>query len=231
MLDIALRRWKDRLVDPVARALVPPSVTPAHVTLAAFICGLLACGFAVATTTTTSSSTSYKSLALSFWLLNRFLDCLDGALARCRNAATDLGGFLDLLSDFIVYSLLPIAICFGQEQQPQPKPPTSSSSSSSVNWTALALLEASFHVNNFVLFYSAAVAADRRDDELTSVTMRPALIEGFESGVIFTAMLVWPQYINFWMWGMSFGVTIGICQRVLAITSILSRVNRNRKVH
>jgi hypothetical protein len=58
---------------------------------------------------------------------------------------------------------------------------------------ALTLLEASFHVNNFVLFYSAAVAANRKDIELTSVTMRPALIEGFESGLIFTPMLVWPR--------------------------------------
>jgi phosphatidylglycerophosphate synthase len=95
-------------------------------------------------------------------------------LARSRNAATDLGGFLDLLSDFIVYSLLPIAICFGQDF-------------SFVDWMALALLEASLHVNNFVLFYSAAVATNRKDTELASVTMHPVLIEGFESGLTFSA--------------------------------------------
>jgi phosphatidylglycerophosphate synthase len=209
MLDIPLRRWKDRLVDPVARA-VPAFVTPGHITLAAFICGLLACVAAM--------SSANKYMGIHFWLVNRFLDCLDGSLARSRSAASDLGGFLDLLSDFIVYSLLPIAVCLGQD-------------SASVNWTALALLEASFHVNNFILFYSAAVAANRQDDELTSVTMRPALIEGFESGLIFTAMLIWPQHINLGMWFMSVGVAIGICQRVLAVTSILSQADRNRKAH
>jgi phosphatidylglycerophosphate synthase len=161
-------------------------------------------------------SSTYKPMGIYLWLPNRFLDCLDGSLARSRNAATDLGGFLDLLSDFIIYSLLPITVCLGQD-------------ATSVNWIALALLEASFHVNNFVLFYSAAVAAKRQDDELTSVTMRPALVEGFESGVIFTAMLIWPQYINYWMWAMSFGVAVGICQRVLVVTSILTQVDRNRK--
>jgi phosphatidylglycerophosphate synthase len=209
MLDIPLRRWKDRLVDPVARA-VPGVVTPGHVTLAAFLCGLLACLAAM--------SMASPQMGICLWLLNRFLDCLDGSLARSRNAATDLGGFLDLLSDFIVYSLLPIAICLGQE-------------AASVDWAALALLEASFHVNNFILFYSAAIAAKRHDDELTSVTMRPALVEGFESGVIFTAMLIWPSHINLWMWVMSFGVAIGICQRALAVTSSLSQVDRNRKAH
>jgi phosphatidylglycerophosphate synthase len=207
MLDIMLRRWKDRLVDPVARA-VPAVVTPGHITLVALLCGLLACLAAM--------SSAYKQMGIHLWLLNRILDCLDGSLARSRNAATDLGGFLDLLSDFIIYSLLPIAVCLGQD-------------TASVDWKALALLEASFHVNNFILFYSAAVAAKRRDDELTSVTMRPALVEGFESGVIFTVMLIWPMHINLWMWVMSFGVAIGICQRVLAVTSILSQMDRNRK--
>lgn len=209
MLDIALRRWKDRLIDPIAQR-VPALVTPGHITLVAFICGLLACLAAI--------SSPYQYMGMYLWLANRFLDCLDGSVARSRNASTDLGGFLDLLSDFVTYSLLPIAVCLGQD-------------SGSVHWPALALLEASFHVNNFVLFYSAAVAAKRQDDEITSVTMRPALIEGFESGVIFTAMLIWPQHINLWMWTMSFGVTIGICQRVLAVMSILTQVDRNQKIH
>ena len=41
MLDIALRRWKDRLVDLVARIALT-FITPGHITLAAFVCGLLA---------------------------------------------------------------------------------------------------------------------------------------------------------------------------------------------
>jgi phosphatidylglycerophosphate synthase len=189
-----------RLVEPLARA-VPTFITPGYTTLAAFICGLLVCVAAM--------SSAYKYISIYLWLANRFLDCRDGSLARSRNCATELGGFLGLLNDFIIYSLLPIAVSVGQDP-------------ASVSWTALALLEASFHINNFILFYSAAVVAKRQADEVTSVTMRPAPVEGFESGVIFTAMLIWPQHINLWMWGLSFGVFIGICQRALAVTSILS---------
>ena len=88
------------------------------------------------------------------------------------------------------------------------------------------MLEASFHINNFVLFYIAAVASNRKANELTSVTMRPALIEGLESGLIFTAMLLWPNHINFWCWGMFAAVVVGIIQRVAALIPILRRLDR-----
>lgn len=205
MFDIALRGWKDGLVDPISRG-VPPFITPTRITLVAFVCGLLSCLLAMVP--------GYGKMAVGFWLLNRSLDCLDGSVARVRNCATQLGGFLDLLSDFIVYSLLPIAIARGQ-----------SGEAVQVDWTALAMLEASFHVNNFVLFYLAAVAADKRDGELTSVTMKPALIEGFESGLLFTMMLVWPAQISLWAKVMAVGVAFGTLQRVWTIIPVLTRLD------
>jgi phosphatidylserine synthase len=204
MFDISLRGWKDGLADPLCRAL-PGFITPVEITLAAFVCGLLSCSLAMVT--------GYGKAALCFWLLNRFLDCLDGSLARARHCATLLGGFLDLLADFIVYSLLPIAIAQGQSQ------------SILVDWTALALLEASFHVNNFVLFYLAAVVADKQDGELTSVTMKPSLIEGFESAILFTMMLIWPARINVFCWVMAVGVAFGIVQRVSILILVLRRLD------
>ena len=205
MFDIALRKWKDGLTEPVAR-IVPSFITPGHITFAAFVCGLLCCYI--------STDVDKTSTGLFFWLANRFLDCLDGLVARQRKTASDLGGFLDLLSDFIIYSLLPVSIAWGQ---------SSTDWGTSHDWVAIALLEASFHVNNFILFYSAAAAASRRDGELTSVTMRPALVEGFESGVLFTAMLAFPRYITPLSWLMTAGVVVGICQRTLAVASALGR--------
>ena len=201
MFDIALRQWKDSVADPVARR-IPQRITPTHITAIAFIAGILACF--------TSMTPSFSRLAIGFWMINRFLDCVDGSLARHRKVASELGGFLDLLSDFIVYSLIPIAIAHGQEEDLH-----------HVDWVSIALLEATFHVNNFILFYSAAVAAQKDDRELTSVTMRPALIEGFESGILFTLMLIWPRYINIWSRIMGIGVVIGILQRTLAVVRVL----------
>jgi len=209
MFDIALRQVKDRVTAPLCYC-VPRSVSPLHITAIAFISGLLAC--------LTATDVSLGHWPLFFWCMNRALDGLDGAVARHRQIVTELGGFLDLLGDFVVYSLLPIAVTLGQELELL----------IDVNWLSVAMLEASFHINNFVLFYVSAVAAKREEKELTSVTMRPALIEGFESGLLFTAMLVWPQYINFWCWTMSAAVGIGICQRVLWVVQALQKVDEHK---
>lgn len=88
------------------------------------------------------------------------------------------------------------------------------------------MLEATFHINNFVLFYISAVVAAKPHDELTSVAMRPALIEGLESGLIFTAMFIWPQYLTLLCWGMSVAVIIGIAQRVCFVIPLLRRFDQ-----
>lgn len=198
MLDIELRPLKDRVFDPLCKH-VPAFVSPLMVTFIALEVGLLACYFASQQNIMTS---------LLFWFLNRALDCLDGALARHRGIATDLGGFLDLLGDFIVYSTLPIAVASGW-------------GSSVTCFQAVAILEASFHINNFILFYVAAIAekmaskgtTSSKAKEVTSLMMRPALIEGMESGLLFTAMLAFPSYIEAWSWLMAFLISFGILQR------------------
>ncbi|KAL8692675.1 MAG: hypothetical protein Q9218_002348 [Villophora microphyllina] len=206
MFDITLRPLKDSLFNPCCH-YIPTSIKPLHITLFGFASGLLSCYFA-------ASAPTNASLSLPFWAFNRVLDCLDGALARHRGTASDLGGFLDLLADFIIYSLLPIATAQG------------SAATDSSTWKAIAALEATFHVNNFILFYLAAVAekarAEKREGntggndktkELTSVMMRPALIEGMESGLIFTAMLGFPEAIKELSWTMAGLVAFGIVQR------------------
>ncbi|KAK9235570.1 CDP-alcohol phosphatidyltransferase [Lipomyces kononenkoae] len=204
MFDIALRRLKDNLVDPICRIFplwVTPHASPSHVS---------------------------RSWPLLFWLLNRTLDSFDGALARQRGIATELGGFLDLLGDFIVYSLLPVSIACGQDLHMQTQFPNIEGVR--LDWRAVAILEASFHINNFVLFYIAAVAVKQDRKELTSITMLPALIEGFESGLIFTAMLIWRQYIVQLCWAMSAAVAFGTVQRVFFVVTALKRLERARKV-
>ena len=146
---------------------------------------------------------------------------------------------MDLLGDFIVYSLIPIACAMS------PRSSSSSSSSSSAAaggagegaWLAVALLEAAIHINNFVLFYVAAVveknkkqaveketrtAKDKqRQKELTSVAMMPALVEGFESGTIFTIMLCRPQLIALLSTVMAVLVFVGTLQRVVKLVQVL----------
>lgn len=210
MFDINLRPLKDALFDPCCK-YVPAYVSPHHITLLAFFAGLLSLYSA-------ASTPHISVLALSFWILNRLLDCLDGALARYRGTASDLGGFLDLLGDFIIYSALPIAIAHGYSSE-------QTSAEVGQTWRAVAVLEATFHVNNFILFYLAATAEKQsnsgqavgvrksKSKEVTSVMMKPALIEGMESGTIFTAMLAFPSQLGSLSWIMATLVTVGIMQR------------------
>lgn len=206
MFDIQLRYVKDAVFDRLSHN-VPELIGPLQVTLAAFLSGLLSCYFATEQQT---------ALALIFWLLNRSFDCLDGALARYRKIASDLGGFLDLLDDFIIYSILPMAIALGSDN-------------SNATWRAVAILESTFHINNFVLFYIAAVAEKqqanngRSSSELTSVMMRPALIEGMESALLFTAMLAFPTQVRILSWTMAGLVCIGIGQRTYWVVNALDR--------
>ena len=211
MFDITLRRWKDTVISPVV-ALVPSQITPGHVTAAAFVCGLIACALA--------ASEPGSLSAVAFWAVNRLLDCIDGALARKRGCATELGGFLDILNDFVVYSLLPIGVAHGQDRL---------SLQEQIYWPAVAWLEASFHVNNFILFYIAAVAGGRQPEELTSVSMQPALIEGFEARLLFTAMLIWPSYSGVLSWAMAAGVAVRCAQRVSRLVPALRKLNSKPK--
>ncbi|KAL8946183.1 MAG: hypothetical protein Q9222_007390 [Ikaeria aurantiellina] len=206
MFDIQLRKVKDRIFLPSCSYL-PTWITPLQLTAAAFIAGLLSGYFA---------ASSFILLSLSFWTLNRILDCMDGSLARIRGTASDLGGFLDLLGDFTVYSFLPVAVAIGTGASLQA-------------WIAVAALESSFHVNNFVLFYAAAVAekksasADKKESakDITSVIMKPALIEGAESATFFTIMLAFPQNIGLLSWVMASLVAFGTVQRVIWLVPVL----------
>ena len=219
MFDITLRPLKDGLFDPCCR-FVPAAVGPHHITLLAFFAGLLSIYSA-------ASTHHISVLALLFWTLNRLLDCLDGALARYRGTASDLGGFLDLLGDFIIYSILPIAIAHGYSSGQTP-------TEAGQTWRAVAVLEATFHVNNFILFYLAAtaekqsksgqgdIAGKSKSKEVTSVMMKPALIEGMESGAIFTAMLAFPSQLGILSWIMATLVTVGIIQRTMSATRALA---------
>lgn len=217
MFDIPLRPLKDFLASPLL-SLVPSTVQPTHITLLAFLAGLGACSYAAAGDAAASTS---------LFLLNRLLDCMDGGLARARGTSSEVGGFMDLLCDFVVYSLIPLSIASSLGQ-----PENCIETWGRGSWSSIAVLEASFYLNNFVLFYAAAITEKasvrstkdgRGEHEVTSLNMRPALVEGFESGVFFTAMLAFPSYLFVLAWGMSMCVFIGTVQRIGWLVGVLSR--------
>lgn len=96
MLDPALGRLIAKPLAALARPLARLGLTPDAVTLAGFALGL---GAAAAI------AGGYYLAGLGLLLLNRLCDGLDGALAR-QTGASDFGGYLDIVCDFLIYNAL-----------------------------------------------------------------------------------------------------------------------------
>jgi phosphatidylglycerophosphate synthase len=94
MLDARLRRLIDPPLDRAGGALARRGVGADAVTVAGFLAGVLAMVAIMAE--------AYLA-GLALLALNRLADGLDGAVAR-HSRLTDLGGFLDIVLDFIVYA-------------------------------------------------------------------------------------------------------------------------------
>ena len=86
----------DRMLGPAGQWLADAGVSANVVTLGGFVCGIGAAG---------SVALGWNLPAVALLLLNRLLDGLDGAVARAAGG-TDLGGFLDITMDFIIYSAI-----------------------------------------------------------------------------------------------------------------------------
>jgi phosphatidylglycerophosphate synthase len=99
MLDAIIRKQIDPPLAVIARQAVKWQISAHTATVVGFVLGLAATALIVAHL--------YLPAALVL-LASRFCDGLDGAIAR-QTRLTDLGGFLDIVLDFIVYA----AVVFG----------------------------------------------------------------------------------------------------------------------
>lgn len=105
MFDSKLRPYIDPPLNILAKKLVRMGISANALTAAGFLFAIL---------TFISLSLQEYTLALGFIGLSRLMDGLDGPVARqstyitaegvVKSGETDLGGFLDIVSDFIFYS-------------------------------------------------------------------------------------------------------------------------------
>jgi phosphatidylglycerophosphate synthase len=174
MLDAQLRPLIDRLLNPIGRGLVTFGVTANQVTMIGMAFGLIAAGCVAA-------DLFYP--ALWFVIANRVIDGLDGAVARASRSS-DFGGYLDIISDFIFYSAIPLAFAVARPE------------------TALA---AAFLIFSFIgtatSFLGFAILAEKHR-VTTQIRGKKAfyylggLTEGTETILLFLAILVWPDYFS-----------------------------------
>ena len=170
MLDPVMRRLIDQPLNAAAKRW-PSSISANQITIIGFGLGVISVA-AVAHGTFT--------LALALLLINRLGDGLDGAVAR-QHGATDLGAYLDIVADFLLWSLLPLGFLFYD----------------GANAVAAAVLLSSFAMS-MVVFLAYAIMAEKRGISTESQGKKSffymtGLAEGSETIGFFIIVMLWPQ--------------------------------------
>lgn len=173
MIDAALRRLVDPALDAAGGFLSRRGVSANAATLAGFAVGLMALP---------ALALQAYGAALACILLNRLGDGLDGAIAR-RRGATDFGGYLDIVLDFIFYA----AVAFGFAL-----------ADPATNALAACFLIFSF-MGTGSSFLAYAVMAAKRGRASTargpkSLYYLGGLTEGAETIALFVAICLWPGW-------------------------------------
>ncbi|AMO58382.1 membrane protein [Endozoicomonas montiporae] len=172
-----LDRWSAALVRPtlhiIATRINTFGITPNQITVSGFFIGLLALP---------ALATQSYILALLFICINRTMDGLDGALARIRGT-TDVGGFLDIVLDFIFYASIIVGFALAAP---------------SANALMACLLLCGFMATGSSFLAFAAIAAKQNIENPVyrnkSMYYLGGLAEGTETILFFIAMCLFPTY-------------------------------------
>ncbi|MEH6529875.1 MAG: CDP-alcohol phosphatidyltransferase family protein [Photobacterium frigidiphilum] len=182
MLDryaVKVIRWPLKTLAALPDKL---GISANQVTLTGFLIGLLALP---------SLMLQEYYWALTFIVINRIFDGLDGAIAR-RQGITDCGGFLDITLDFLFYSMVPFGFVLADP---------------SANAVAGAFLIFSF-IGTGSSFLSFAIMAGKRNIESPIYKQKSlyyigGLTEGTETIACFVLFCLFPQYfaVIAWVYG------------------------------
>ena len=179
MFDARMRNLK-RYLTGGAATRIGRYLGPAPITLGALVLGLASA---------VSVAAGLRGTALIFWVLNRFVDGLDGEVARTRGESSDFGGYIDMMSDVVVYASIPLALAHAHAD-------------AAVVGALLAMM-AAFYVNITSWSYLSALLEKRLSPgdgvprkDVTSIEMPWGLIEGAETIVIYGILIVFPSILR-----------------------------------
>ena len=200
MFDAQIRPLMDRLLNPLGRGLAARGMKANNVTIIGVLFGLAA-----------AVCVAFQLFDIAFWLilLNRVADGLDGAVARASKA-TDFGGYLDIVCDFVFYSSIPVAFAAAQPE----------------NALASSFLIFSF-IGTASSFLAFAILAEKHNIS-TEIRGKKAfyylggLTEGAETILLLLAMVIWPSYFIFMAFGFGLLCWVTTITRIYAAYSQFS---------
>jgi len=171
VFDSRLRPLIDPPLERAARRLDRLGVPADGLTIAGLVVGLLAAAAIVI---------GQFAAALVLVALNRLADGLDGPLAR-RQGPTAIGGYYDIVFDFLFYGAVPLAFAFHDP---------------AANALAAAVLLAGFYANGatFLAFSAFAARAGRTTEAQgrKAIYYFAGITEGAETIAAFLAMCLFP---------------------------------------
>jgi phosphatidylglycerophosphate synthase len=187
----------DRPIRAGAR-LDAAGCTPNGLTALGLLAGLAACA---------AVATGLEAPALALWLLNRLLDGLDGPLAR-RRGASELGGLLDFVADFVIYAGFVVGVAIDHRSAR----------------IACVVLLGTYLVNNVALlsFSSLIERLGLPIGDERSLRLPPGLAEGTETVIVYVLFCLLPGESTTIAWGFAAVVGVTAAQRVLQAVSALS---------
>lgn len=197
MLDTRVRALYRAPMEQTARRVSAAGVGAGTVTAVGLVVGLGAC---------VAAALAAWPVALVLWLTNRTLDGLDGAVARLRGPS-DLGGMLDFVADFVVYSGFVVAVGIAVEDAR----------------VACLVLLAVYLVNNVALLSFASLVEKRGLDfgDERSLRFTVGLTEGTETVLAYAAFCLLPGHAGTIAWVFAAMVAVTVGQRVrLAVATL-----------
>jgi phosphatidylglycerophosphate synthase len=165
MLDAFIRPLISRPLDSIARVVLQLKISPNLVTLGGLIIGL-GCIPALAM--------RMYPLAGVLLCINRFLDGIDGSMAR-QSSSTPFGAYLDIVCDLLFYGGFVFGFALAQPEN--------------AVWAA-CLLFAFIGTSSSFLAYNALNTRDK-DPEGRGLYFLAGLTEGTETLLFFLGMILW----------------------------------------
>ncbi len=196
MFDRQIQNFTQRPLILIAKLFLK-FLKPNQMTILGFILGFFMCFLIFF---------QFYFAALGFLLLNRFCDGLDGTMARLTTP-TPLGGYLDIVSDFTIYSGFVLA--FGL---------------SNSSYTSLSMILLFLYIGTGTTFLAKAAVQTQLDkisktnDDVEGLTKSfhytSGLVEGTETIIFMVLCLLFPNFF----------ILISIIFGILCLITFISRV-------
>lgn len=201
MFDARLRPIIDPVLNRVGAFLAQCRISANALTVAGFMFGV-AGALALAVRA--------DGWALALILLNRLCDGLDGAVAR-HSQPTDLGGYLDIVLDFLFYNGVVFGFAVGRPDMALP--------------AAFLLLAFVGTGTSFLAFaiFAAKRGLDSRQHGRKSLYYLGGLTEGAETIVLFCAFCLWPQHFAWMAWSFGAACWLTTITRIIQAVETLKR--------